>query len=938
MWNKGFRRVFTLGLFMLLSSRLLSQTTIWQENFDAYYNGRSSVVGKWIGESGDGYKYAKIESSCMYLYASRYSIVEWETTEIDISKYQDVELKLDAGAYYYDRGDFRIQYQLDGGVWQVFKSIPKSDWTIKNILLSNINANTISIRAVLKAYGSGDVYGNLDNITITGRKKITYPSPLWLKGDKGLSPDVNMLAKSWKDQSGYNHDAIDYPKYNWWGNLVGDYPLYVHDNSLNFNKGVEFGKYSTSSSEYNRFMMVKEYTNLELQNMSIFTVIKSKKQQNNGDAIIAKYLADNHVANGFGLFYSNSGNNIDFVLNKSSYNSNNKVSIPIDNKTHLVGAVYDKSIISIYSEDKSDTNLYSSNIDYRRYALTIGADFQDRDYPSKNGNKVFDGDINEVLVYDYAVNNEERERIESYLAIKYGLTLNHDYKFSNGQVIYTRDSYNQDIAGLATDGGWNLEQKVSSSINKSTYEGSDVVIATVFDFTSSNSLDRRTSLANGQALVWGKNNGDKSAWFRDGDYMKTSERWKVQNTNNVSDIYIRINLKGYPAIATGHKYKLIIDDDEIVSDGYTSIYDLKYLTDDIYTVDSSISFPNGVSFFTIGSDLDFDFGDAPSSYKTLNLDNGPKHIYNSNTYLGETITIDNDGKPSIYANRDNDDGVKFNPNDTPVGSNIIYAGAENNIVVKASKDGYLSVWRDINIDGDFDDIDEQIYSDKRVFAGENTLRYLTSNMEKHGLSYMRYRYSTMPNAASSPVGMAEDGEVEDYRINVVAAHVRNECNNLINGGFENKLNDNFFNEKIPGWNISSGKFQVANDILGTKSYKGTQFLELNGSEASEIYQDVVTEPGSNMLWSFAHKGRLGDETVELFIGRPDSPQSIGVYTTSEVLWKEYNGEYLVPVGQNITRILIKSKSVQDSRLGNFIDDVYFGKWERIKTGMIERVH
>lgn len=933
MRNREYKRILILVIFILFASRLLSQTIIWQEDFDAYSEGQYLATGKWTGDSGDTYGYAHVYSQYMYLYARVGNTVVWETSEIDISKYKDVELKMDAGAYYYDAGDFSIQYKLDGGVWQVFKSIPTNDWTIKDILLSNINANTISLRAVLRAYSSGSVYGNLDNIILTGKKKITYPSPLWLKGDKGLSPNSNMLIRSWEDQSDYSYVATNFE--DWWGAV---YPLYVSNNSLNYNRGVACGKYSIGGSEYNRFMMIKDYTNLELQNMSIFTVIKSKKQQNDGDAIVAKYFADNRVVNGFGLFYSNSGNNIDFIVNKSGNNIDNKVSIPVDNSTHLFGAVYDKSSISIYSEDKLDTKYYSSDIEYRRYALTVGADFQDRDYPYENGNKVFDGDINEVLIYDYAVNIEERERIESYLAIKYGITLNHDYKFSNGQVIYTNDAYKYDIAGLATDGGWNLKQKVSSSINKSTYESSDVVIATILDFTSSNSLDRRTSLANGQALVWGKNNEDKSSWIRDGDYMKTAERWKMQNTNNVSDVFIRINLKGYPDIPVGQKYKLIIDNNENLSDGYVAIYSLKYITDDIYTVESPVVFPNGVSFFTIGSDVEYDFGDAPISYNTLNNTNGPRHIYNSEIYLGDTITIDSDGKPGVEANGDNDDGVVFNNNTSPVDSNIIYAGTDNNIVVKASKSGYLSVWRDMNMDGDFDDESEQIYNDKIVIAGDNNLKYLTSNMEKHGVSYMRFRYSTKPNVANIASGIAEDGEVEDYKINVVAASDSNVCNKLINGGFENRENDNIFNDNISGWNISSGMFQVSDDISGTQSYRGAMFLELDGSEASEIYQDVVTEPGTLMFWSFAHKGRLKDESVELFIGNLYSPRSMGVYTTSIDLWEEYGGEYLVPAGQTVTRILIKSKSAQDSRLGNFIDDVYFGNWERIKTGMIKRVH
>ena len=49
--------------------------------------------------------------------------------------------------------------------------------------------------------------------------------------------------------------------------------------------------------------------------------------------------------------------------------------------------------------------------------------------------KYFQGDIHEIIIYketdgSQSISNSERLQIESYLAIKYGITISHDYSDS----------------------------------------------------------------------------------------------------------------------------------------------------------------------------------------------------------------------------------------------------------------------------------------------------------------------------------------------------------------------------------------------------------------------------------------------------------------------------------------------------------------------------
>ncbi|MGC3978173.1 MAG: hypothetical protein QM751_08105, partial [Paludibacteraceae bacterium] len=117
----------------------------------------------------------------------------------------------------------------------------------------------------------------------------------------------------------------------------------------------------------------------------------------------------------------------------------------------------------------------------------------------------FVGGISEAIGKAYLATTTERHVFETYLAVKYGVTLTHDYKkisTNSDSLIYAIAGYNYDIAGLGRNNTLGLLQKVSSSSNLQSGSGR-VVMSTDNDFTSSNLLGTRTSLVNGQYLIWG---------------------------------------------------------------------------------------------------------------------------------------------------------------------------------------------------------------------------------------------------------------------------------------------------------------------------------------------------------------------------------------------------------------------------------------------------
>ncbi|MCA9263330.1 MAG: hypothetical protein KDA60_05755, partial [Planctomycetales bacterium] len=158
-------------------------------------------------------------------------------------------------------------------------------------------------------------------------------------------------------------------------------------------------------------------------------------------------------------------------------------------------------------------------------------------------------------------------------------------------------------------------------------------------------------------------------------------------------------------------------------------------------------------------DTGLDFGDAPDApYPTLLASDGARHQRKPGVYLGNSDDPETDGQASAAANGDgsDDDGVTLP-------GTFVVAGA-GQITVNASVDGFLNAWVDFNQDGDWDDAGEQVFTDASLTAGNNSLTLNVSQDALPGQTFARFRFDTTGGLA--PTGLAADGEVEDYRVNV----------------------------------------------------------------------------------------------------------------------------------------------------------------------------
>ncbi len=143
----------------------------------------------------------------------------------------------------------------------------------------------------------------------------------------------------------------------------------------------------------------------------------------------------------------------------------------------------------------------------------------------------------------------------------------------------------------------------------------------------------------------------------------------------------------------------------------------------------------------------------------------------------------------------------------------------------------------------------------------------------------------------------------------------------------------FSANRIEGWDIANYNNTIelfASGHQGVPAYEGEFYAEANAHTESSLYQDIATMPGDVIHYSFAHRGRNGQDMIGVFMGvprpRPQEPiasELVNTYTTDSDRWIMYQGKYEVPAGQTITRFSLKALRSQDGNIttGNFIDAV-----------------
>jgi len=165
-----------------------------------------------------------------------------------------------------------------------------------------------------------------------------------------------------------------------------------------------------------------------------------------------------------------------------------------------------------------------------------------------------------------------------------------------------------------------------------------------------------------------------------------------------------------------------------------------------------------------------DFGDAPEeggiffNYPTTLAWNGAAHIISPQVYLGSRIDGEPDGQPNADASGD-DSGIiypsPFDDEDGVILPASAAIGSTVNIQVTTSVSGFLDAWMDFDLDHSWFGLDEHIFVQKPLSAGNNNLTFIIPPSAFTGQSFLRFRFRDY-NLPISFDGVVNNGEVEDY--------------------------------------------------------------------------------------------------------------------------------------------------------------------------------
>ncbi len=243
-----------------------------------------------------------------------------------------------------------------------------------------------------------------------------------------------------------------------------------------------------------------------------------------------------------------------------------------------------------------------------------------------------DARIAEIITYSSrqsdATLTDNRNRIQSYLAIKYGITLgvngtSQDYVNSSGTLIWDQDTgvpandvFNHDIAGIGRDDDSDLNQKQSKTVNTAD----DITIG-LTDIATTNSANSNTFSTDESFVVWGNNDGvltvqpdvivDMSSGIggltTNVDFKPSGRTWKVVETGTVGTTKIsapHASILAPLGLPPGD-YLMFISSTPTFSP--TAEYRIMYTNDGGTTYETDYDFSSGEQYITFGFAPEYTF-------------------------------------------------------------------------------------------------------------------------------------------------------------------------------------------------------------------------------------------------------------------------------------------------------------------------------------------
>ncbi len=354
----------------------------------------------------------------------------------------------------------------------------------------------------------------------------------WLKSDGEAYSDAGSTlntnateVQEWHDESGYSRDFTD---------NAGTGPDWDED-AINFNPGVDFVSGSSENLELSGGLM----PTTDIFDMNCYAVFKTDIDQQQS------LFWEDCVSSDFYVLHV--WNDEDFYLyvgNITDGQGLSRVDWGGTYGTYHIGAFTADETTTTPSGNKRQIMLDNTSLEVGNPSANHSATGENETFylGSQVNTNYFDGTLAEIIWYDDALTETEEDKVQSYLAVKYGITLAaEDYTASDGTVIWdysANTAHHFDIAGLGRDNVSGLHQKISKS------NSTDAIVTMCTEAIGSTNAGISTTLTNDAYLLWGNNNATTPAGddLPSGYYGRLDKEWVVEMTGTVSNVHVEFDI------------------------------------------------------------------------------------------------------------------------------------------------------------------------------------------------------------------------------------------------------------------------------------------------------------------------------------------------------------------------------------------------------------
>ena len=444
--------------------------------------------------------------------------------------------------------------------------------SIGNVVVDMIDIRNSDGYIAVGTHGNGFYSSTLNRPEATnGPGGITSNLELWLKADEGISGSTTVSA--WADQSINGNNATQ--------NSTNQQPAYVQ-NGLNYNPALQFDGSLTGDGDFlegtngyhdqSVFIVFEPSGTIVPKDPDAWTtaqqLIGADAQGNLSDD--AGDVTGIFIGDGLGgksgelICINGDANNAGSTYNACYENTADTLpggeSILLtfnQNATNNGKDLYKNgSIMSISSGTYEET----SNAPYR-----IGNDWDsfnapiDGDSQRGEGSYWYNGYIAEVISYSNRLIDVDRIKVESYLGLKYGIGLEHNYVASNGSTLWDLDNnapFNNDIRGIGQDETSGLNQKQSAG---------DILAIALGSMAASNTDNTNEFTGDLEFLLWAHDDGaltESEVLFGASEAKLLARTWFVKQKGSAHQVELQFDISQITVTGTdASDFWLVLDTD-----------------------------------------------------------------------------------------------------------------------------------------------------------------------------------------------------------------------------------------------------------------------------------------------------------------------------------------------------------------------------------------